>query len=79
MLEVSLSVERGSQVSVVFPDPVSSWGLYTSARWLANRLAFSVSLFAQDELHKHKNIKQRFCTIIVVPDDGPLIPETYRN
>jgi hypothetical protein len=26
---------------------VSSWGLYTSVRWLANRLVISVSLLAQ--------------------------------
>ena len=32
---------------IISGSGVSSWGLYTSVRWLANKLVFSVSLLAQ--------------------------------
>ena len=32
---------------IISGSDVSSWGLYTSVRWLANRWVFSVSLLAQ--------------------------------
>jgi len=32
---------------IILGSGVSSWGLYTSVRWLAKRLVFSVSLLAQ--------------------------------